>query len=552
MIRSSNIAAALISRLVGRQKNAGQIRLKPRQARAGFESLEGRMMLAADGVESMVNVTVSDIQKLGENPHAVAWSANGNYAVTWETATSTGPGHAFVRVFAADGSPVTGEIRVDSITAPQTAPAPTSSPPGFHPAIAIDQAGNFVVAFKANGAADSNGIYARRFSASGNPLESEFLVNLSASNTQEDPAIAMAPDGRFVISWSNDIVTKNGRQGSSLQQDIYAQRFSASGVKAGSQFLVHAKSSLPEFKSTVAMDSAGNFAVGWEHQDISTSPPAGGYGHLLLQRYSSTGVKLGTPLEVAPYAMHLDLAYDGQGRLISTWKERIDSTTGMPGLNVMVRVIDVNGQFSGSSLRVNDDYTPSSASGAEVVSADQAGNFIVAWENLIDGDTNIQARRYLADGLPDSEGIFQVNTTTVQLQRHPSVAVAPNGLAAVVVWDGFGDADDSGVFRQQYAFASTAPVAMTSTLQTSGLEPTQSIQKSSATSPLELESDKSTAQYQSPAAAQLVGQVKDAASAMLALELATDHHFSNSDPATDWLMALADDVWESLSAKLSQ
>ena len=447
-----------------------------RRCWAGLESLEPRALLYSPlGSESLVNVTTADTQQVsswaanvGGASRSMAGSANGSYVVTWESGTTDGTGfglasgNVYARVFGADGSPLTGEIQVNAITTVQNAPSPKSAPPGFDPTVAVDQAGNFVVAFKAQGTADSAGIFARRFQANGTPLGNEFLVNTTTKNTQEDPAIAMAPGGSFVVTWSHDNIIKAPSFGNDgLQQDIYAQRFAANGAKLGSQFLVHAKSSLPEYQSTVAVDANGNFAIGWGHDANFVLGSFGGY-QLFVQRYDSSGAKLGSPIELprdgATAARHdISLAYDGAGRLVATWREHRDNQ-----YSILAQVYDANGLSVGNRIQVSDAASVARVSGSQTVAADQAGNFLVVWQarDSVNLDSNIYGRRILASGAPDADGIFLVNTTVALDQRHPSVAVTPDGSQAVVVWDGYGALDDSGVFMQRFDLSAPPPAEL--------------------------------------------------------------------------------------------
>src|SRR5262249_9691566 len=70
------------------------------------------------------------------------------------------------------------------------------------PSIAVDSAGNFVVAWQSNPGAgeDSDGIYARRFSSLGSP-GAELHVNTYTTGLQFRPSVAMDSRGNFVVAW---------------------------------------------------------------------------------------------------------------------------------------------------------------------------------------------------------------------------------------------------------------------------------------------------------------------------------------------------------------
>src|SRR5205814_5248262 len=77
------------------------------------------------------------------------------------------------------------------------------------PRVAVDPAGGFVVAW---GASDGyfGGIFARRFAASGSPAGLEFPVNTFTTKSQQRPALAGSPAGRFLIAWESQLQDGNG------------------------------------------------------------------------------------------------------------------------------------------------------------------------------------------------------------------------------------------------------------------------------------------------------------------------------------------------------
>ncbi|MEQ1826315.1 MAG: matrixin family metalloprotease [Pirellula sp.] len=434
-------------RLGSTSRRAGKRRARS-QRTLRFESLEGRKLLAADGGETLVNITTADVQQLGRRVDAIAMSPNGSYAAVWESIPAAGSPTAFVRLFNADGSPRTGEIRVNQVTVGQQNIALK-----FDPTIAMDQSGNFVVAFKANGATDSAGIYARRFNAAGAPLGNEFLVNAASTITQDDPALAMAPDGKFVVTWTHRKVSGGSTEIFNDSPEIYGQRFSAAGAKVGKEFVVNPKSpSSRHVSNEVAMDDAGNFAVGW----IVNPALGGGSGNLYVQRFNSSGAKLGSPLLISDpgdfangVAQSLD--YDGAGNLFVAWQSN--------AFRIATEVYNssgaqIGGPWNVGNVNANQSY-PS-------IAVDNMGNFVVAWvtQEFAGGErTGIEAtaQRFLSGGLPDGSE-FRVNTTTNGDQLWASAAMTVDGTRAVVAWEGPGAGDDAGVFMQRYSFAAPAPL----------------------------------------------------------------------------------------------
>ena len=103
----------------------------------------------------------------------------------------------------------------------------------------------------------AGGVYAQRYNASGNRVGGEFQVNTYTTNNQYDSSIAMAPDGSFIITWVSD-----GQDGSG--GGIYAQRYSASGQPIGGEFPVNSYTTDSQGYPSIATASDGSFIVTWD------------------------------------------------------------------------------------------------------------------------------------------------------------------------------------------------------------------------------------------------------------------------------------------------
>ena len=67
---------------------------------------------------------------------------------------------------------------------------------------------------------DGDGVFARRFSAAGVPLATEFQINLDTALAQRSPAVAADGSGNFVVVWES-----LGQDGDSY--GVFARRFNA-------------------------------------------------------------------------------------------------------------------------------------------------------------------------------------------------------------------------------------------------------------------------------------------------------------------------------------
>ena len=194
--------------------------------------------------------------------------ADGSFVVVWAGRGRGDQDGIFMRLFAAGGTPTTGEILVNQTTAGRQ---------GL-PAVAFAPDGSIVVAWEGNGAGDVAGIFVRRFSASGTPLAGETLANAPSSLRQGDPAVAMQNDGSFLIAW-----TTRGVDGSGY--DTFGRRFSAAGQPVGDEFRVNGNRAGDQKAPDVAAVENGGYQVVW------TSKGAGDDGWDVKQsRVSAAGV----------------------------------------------------------------------------------------------------------------------------------------------------------------------------------------------------------------------------------------------------------------------
>jgi len=196
-------------------------------------------------------------------------NANGTFVVTWERDQGTGDHDIYARLYTASGTAVGSEVLVNDTTSNDQAYAK----------VAMDASGNFVVAWESNQEAgtSSDNIYAQRYDSTGTKIGANFLVNTTTAGDQDQVDIAMDSAGNFVVVWEAE------RTAGSSVYSIYGQRYNASGVVQGGEFLVNSVASSNDQYATVAMNDSGNFVVIWDRL-------SGGDLDVQAQRFNSSGV----------------------------------------------------------------------------------------------------------------------------------------------------------------------------------------------------------------------------------------------------------------------
>ncbi|NLE38768.1 MAG: hypothetical protein GX621_12155, partial [Pirellulaceae bacterium] len=328
------------------------------------------------------------------------------------------------------------------------------------PAVAIDDAGNFVVVWSGDGfeLGDESGIFGQRFDADGGRLGGQFRINqfttsgvYGVNTEQDEPAVAMNPNnGDFVVSW-----TSFGQDGS--MDGVYARRYSGNGSAQGNEFLVNATTVGAQGNSGVAMDGLGNFVVTWQSEHDTS-----GLG-VYAQRFSNTGTRLGGEFRVNTYRNGDQdspaVAMDRQGNFVIVWASWQDgSGYGVYGQIYNAAGTTVGGEFRVNQTTVHDQFQPDVAMTSTLVDGQNYG-FVVTWTSFNQDslpnepnhrDYGIFARMYNLNGTdfihsgvgPAAIGEFRVNAQTMSNQYASAVSMDADGHY-VVVWAGVSSTVDT-------------------------------------------------------------------------------------------------------------
>jgi hypothetical protein len=405
-----------------------------RPASAGqcvVEQLEARLFLSSDPLGGQLHLNRST----GGDQTDVAVDADsaGNYVAVWQGANAQGWGtqDIYFQRFNTEGTPLSPEVRAN----------PDWVGEQSQPDVAVADDGRFVVTWTHDNDGNSYGVYGRIFAADGSPLTDAFRVNTYTTGNQSDSEVAVnVVTGDFVVVWQSE-----GQDGSTW--GVYGQRYNSAGVAQGAEFLVNTYTNDQQSNPAVAMDADGDFAISWQShgQDGSSW---GVYG----QRYNAAGTALGSEFRVNTYTSDQQtnpaVAMDGGGNLVIAWDDRWQDGSDW---GVYGQRYDSAGVAQGAEFRVNT-YT-SSSQGGPAVAMDSTGGFVVAWHSYTqDGSGNgVYAQRYAADGTAQG-GEFRANTYTYSEQHTPAAAFGANG-DLLIAWQSYPSDEEGwswGVFGQFY------------------------------------------------------------------------------------------------------
>ena len=366
---------------------------------------------------------------------AVEIDPSGNAVVVWQSTGSFGDDSSSRSVqaqrYQAISVPAGNQFQANSYTSFAQQDA----------AVAMDDAGNFVVVWESGGSdgtdTSDESIQAQRFNAVGSPVGAEFQVNSYTTDEQSDPAVAMDSAGNFVVVWES-----YGSYGTDdSYNSIQGQLFDSNGTPVGGQFQVNTDTASYQNDSAVTADGLGNFIVVWHSQFVSVKG----------QRYDSNGAPLGGEFEVdsAGYGSGPNVAADSAGNFVVAWESEEAGGSDTSNSSVEAQRFDANGDSVGAQFQVNTYTTDFQED--PTVAIDSDGNFIIVWESDHNPQEDpVQAQYYDSAGTPVG-GEFRVSGMFGP--QNPSIAMGPVGEFAVV-WDqeyAPGDTSSRSIHARHYS-----------------------------------------------------------------------------------------------------
>jgi hypothetical protein len=403
---------------------------------------------------------------------------NGNYVVVWSS-TIGGQSNIIGQMYKSSGVQIGGEFVVNT----------AASTNWSTPAVAMDAAGDFIVVWAGqttgSTSPDIADIYGRAYNATGQALTSQFLVSqfvtgVQTAGLQDEPSVAMSPDGTFVVAWASTPNYAGLSNTTSYNTAIFAREYDYGDVPIGNEFQVTPLSSIASTNPNVAIDAHDNFVIAWEG-DFQSSSAWGVYGDYFTAKssgaaalptaWTSTGPKLlnqtpnsrgSFPIstsfglhDTGPRVAMIPSVGTGPSGFVVTWADYVSGN-----FSIFAQQFGPNGTANStgalntaSTIMVNP---PQSTTGAgwqymPAVGVDPEGDIAIAWttygqdnaNNSISGvlDYGIYMTIYYSStsgkGLAGTNsGEFRVNATTLGNQVAPTVAFNDFENDALVAWVG--------------------------------------------------------------------------------------------------------------------
>ncbi|MCR4412221.1 MAG: S1 family peptidase [Thermoguttaceae bacterium] len=389
-----------------------------------------------------------------ESPQSTASDADGDYVVVW-TSDQAGRQGVYAKLYqttwvndpAGGRRSATAEVEVLNPATGQpwfnNEILVTAEPTASFASVARDADGDFVVTWSqqdldGSGQKTDWNIYARRYTAAGQPLGEAFRVNSVIDtpalrySVQRYSQVAMDTEGDFVITWQS-----LGQDGSGY--GIYAQRYSPAGNPLGGVNEIQ----LLTFMTTATLD----FQLGWDRNgdgflsDNEKTPliTFAGSAYAVVDEVRSALAALGAEVEVRAVSQR-EIQVQFVGR---------DGSRDVPllvpissGLRVQVQAEGKSGEFRVNDTTLNNQTNPS-------IAMDADGDFVITWtsqgQNGEPGsDTDIYAKKFISNRFLRGANLFGVASgfsstdTSVPLNEAEGFVVTVDDPANHVVRPGSG------------------------------------------------------------------------------------------------------------------
>jgi hypothetical protein len=316
-----------------------------------------------------------------------------------------------------------------------------------YPQVSLLKDGGAVFVWQSRPMKSARHIFARFLSASNSWATGDILASSFTANFQINPVVTTLANGNVVIAYGSF----NQATPTSMQ-DVYAQIFSPSGQKIGSEILVNQTTDWNQRTPSIAPLSDGRFAVAW----VSELQSHDNSVEIFARVFTAEGVAATDERPVSTTTVNVcanpSVAALANGGFVVAWDEK-DHFVRNNGWDIFGRGFDSNSApFSSVQMlntnRFGDQIAP------RVAALDNGA--VAVWTSLgQDGSQEGVYGRFLdANGATNgatSSSEFRVNTTTLSRQIHPVVASDGNArfLAA---WSSFAGASSGlDLFGQRLA-----------------------------------------------------------------------------------------------------
>lgn len=304
------------------------------------------------------------------------------------------------------------------------------------PAMAALADGTYVVAWDSANRDDSNNaIVGQRFSAAGDALGDEFVVNTTTLGPQKQASVAGLDDGGFIVTWTDGLTSGKGK-------GVFGQKFDSDGTMVGAEIVLSDPVTKPQQSSQVTALADGEFIVTWQENRDKDGDSFG----VFARHFNSDGSAKGAAFQVNTYWENQQSAPDitalDTGGYVVTWMSHgQDGDSG----GIFGQRFDDSDTKVGTEFQINTE-TDQLQGSAKVVGLSHGG-FIVVYRS--DAAGGILAQRFDYQGSKVGAET-QINTNDTEQQFDPQVTALADGGYVVAWMSLYQDGDGGGIYAARF------------------------------------------------------------------------------------------------------
>ncbi len=326
---------------------------------------------SAFGAEFVVNApsgatpVVPDIAVLADGGFVITWSA------TYATGSDISARALHAQRFTADGVKLGAEFQLNTTTFGDQ----------YDPDIATLEDGRFVAVwsdFSQTGAdLSSYAVRAQVFNADGSLSGAEFVVNTTTANLQSLPSVTALAGGGFAVAWWDASQTGGDQSASAVRAQVYT----ASGQQLGGEFLVNFNTLSDQYLPTITALANGRFIVVWV--DYSQTGQDTSFAAIRAQMFEPDGTKFGFEFLVNSTTLdsqaNPDVVALPDGRFMVVWEDYSLLSGDLSQSAIHAQMFDGDGNPVGREFRVNSTTDLYQANPSVAALAD--GRVVVTWDD---------------------------------------------------------------------------------------------------------------------------------------------------------------------------
>lgn len=349
------------------------------QAGPGLSVFGQRLDKAGDFVGGEFRVN-DQVQGRQDAAHA-AFTRDGGLAVIFTGPVSENAAvGVWIRLFDPDGQPV-GSDKLVYFDPDSTQRLPRLASAGKQHMLAVWESQDI-----ASGSEIS--VLARWLDLEGESLGDAFRLNQPAAGAGRWPDVGLAPGGQAVIAWA-----ASGQDGDSW--GVFARCLSGPGETAGKEFQVNQSTTGAQNQPRVAMRDDGRFAVTW-WDDIGLSLTQDFYRRVGTRPYGTDCEPLVGEIQVNQFddgVQDVPAITAASGGYILAWQSYPD--VGFARQGIYARRMDASGEFIGDQFRLSQETE--AYQDHPTLAATPDGGLLGAWETLGQDESGygIYARLFL-------------------------------------------------------------------------------------------------------------------------------------------------------------